>query len=186
MKGSFRKCVGRLTWALAGVLFVISSSLAGEIKNGHKAVFALVDRLVSSPPINHTELARVTGLKLTLSSSNGYFSTYDAGKAAVSDSEVTVLLNYREPIAGGNAKAGPILVLKLSGDCISLQEVSSRYAELDITGFPSVHSLQSQTYYGRRESWGTFSFGFSQVPTECLRTVVFNLPLPGEAPSFSR
>ena len=76
-------------------------------------------------------------------------------------------------IKRSGAHAG-ILVLRLEGACIGLEQVRSNVGQLEITDTPRGRSLDEETSYTARLSWADVSFGFAERNPRCLATISIN------------
>lgn len=148
-------------------------------------VFQIVDKFLSSPPVDHDTVERVGGIPLARLPSD-FANNYAAKSIALGDSTSIESVDYRESLVGMAAKNGPMLAFKLSGTCISQDQVLEHYQGLETSSYPEGHSKKEQTYISRNEPWGSLSFGFSQEAPDCLRTVVLSMRLAGQPPSFGR
>jgi hypothetical protein len=154
----------------------VESSNAGE-----PAVFALIDALIASPPVDHATAERLTGAKLELDFS-GALDDYSAQDVKRDDGSTIASILYREPVPGRGSQAGPLLLFEPGGACITLPTVMARYAGLSASGDEIAHGSGEQTYYSRSEEWGKLSFGFPGRSGRCLKSVSFTLRPQAHAP----
>ena len=114
---------------------------------------------------------KVLAAKLTQTTvqSNEYFWFYESDSvASAGDASLKADLRInREGMHPG------FLVINLSGSCIKLAEVRSRYEGLQITDHPRGHSLDESTSYTAALSWGALSFSFKERQPDCLSSVAF-------------
>ncbi len=136
-----------------------------------RTLFEVVDELLRDGISDRSKIEQVVGGTFTLQSSVG-FEAYVAQRIALNDVTVEAL-DYRRSIPG-NEQAGPYLAMTGIGNCIAAGDVSRHYGALELSGVPSPHARAGETFYSKREPWGTLSFGFETKSTECLRSVIFD------------
>lgn len=135
-------------------------------------IAAIVDRLRGLRTLDRTNVEQVLGRRLTRTDGNQAFTFWGAaGRGLVAK------IDFREPVRGGTATAGPILVLILGG-CVSRREIESRFGPLAITGTPRGRSLDEETALSREESLGRLSFGFAERKPDCLRSLSLSVARP--------
>jgi len=68
-----------------------------------------------------------------------------------------------------------LLVLELSGRCVSIGEIRQHYPEVRITQVPRGRSKNERTVHSIDLAWGRLSFGFRESNRDCLANVGFRL-----------
>jgi len=142
--------------------------------DGDPAIFALVDRLIATPPVDHETADRLTGARLELDFS-GYLDDYSAQDVQAGGGLTIDSILYREPVPGRGSQAGPLLLMEPGGACVTQSEVMARYPGLAAAGDAIAHSAREQTYYSRAEPWGKLAFGFPGPAGHCLKSVSFTM-----------
>ena len=168
-------------WGAAAIAIIILTatwSRAADVStsNPERSLYGLIRTTVDSPKLDRNVIEQLFGVRLSLVSSD-YFDRYEAHAVKLNEG-VVELIDYREPSSVGGASAGPILVMKIGGNCIKKSDIFSRYMLSEISNVPHGHSLDEETVFLIREPWGGLSFGFSERSPDCLRTVGISVTSP--------
>jgi hypothetical protein len=158
----------------ATAISTVSFCEAKEIrmKTEDMTLFAFIDKVVSGGRIDKATVEAVTGVKLSLLSSDEYTKSYAGHGFALKDTTVGSI-DYREA-ARSNPVRGSLLVMDLNASCITKSAVLARYKPLTIIDEPRGRSLNEETAYARSESWGRLSFGFAERARDCLSSIAFD------------
>lgn len=134
----------------------------------------IVESIRAAGTLDFKTVERITDATLReTSNSNDSFAFYEA--KGVKSGAYTVGVDLRTPVPGGDATGGALLVLNLSGPCVTRADLEPRFGPLTLTEVPRGESLDEEAHWSRRERWGKLSFGFSSRSPNCLSSVVFTL-----------
>lgn len=133
------------------------------------SVYAVIDRLRDQPKLDRAAVEQALGTRLAGADGNAAFAFYEAKDIRAGD--VTLSADYREPVAGGAATAGPLLNLSIASGCPARAEVEKRYGPLAVTGGPTGRSTAEETKLSRQLPWGRLTFGFAEKAPDCLSSV---------------
>jgi hypothetical protein len=137
---------------------------------------AAIDRLIATVRVegrlDHAIVARTLGLRLRPVSETSAFRTFVAVAAGMDG--LAIVTEWREPIPGRGATAGPLLSLSITGECRDLPALARHYGPLTVTDTPHHGLPGEQTYWSRTERWGRLSFGFAERARNCLSTIVLS------------
>ncbi len=132
-------------------------------------VFEIIDTLRSQPRLDRHAVERAIGTRLGTADGNASFAFYEA--KGVKAGGTTVSVDFREPVAGGAATAGPMLNLSIGEGCPARAEIEKRYGPLTVSGGPTGRSTAEETKLSRQEPWGRLTFGFADRAPSCLSSV---------------
>lgn len=133
------------------------------------SVYAIIDRLRDQPRLDRAAVEQALGTRLASLDGNAAFAFYEAKGIRAGDA--TLSADYREPIAGGAATAGPLLNLSIVAGCPARAEVEKHYGPLAVAGGPTGRSTAEETKFSRPLSWGRLTFGFAEKAPNCLSSV---------------
>ena len=126
-------------------------------------VFDLVKKIAALEKITPTEVSILLGKPLSPPRPGSL--AYTASDIELKDATIE-FLDFRGP---------KLLVLSLKPGCIPRSRTFADFGPLTISGVPSGHRVDEQTYFSKPEAWGTLAFGFPENFSDCLKTVVFNI-----------
>ncbi|MFT4020509.1 MAG: hypothetical protein QM666_03205 [Acinetobacter sp.] len=109
-------------------------------------------------PVNFVETKR-----------NRYFSFHEGGPLDLADQVKIDKVELRTRLS--NEREG-LVILKLVGVCLPVEQVRAHYPELELTDSPRDQSLNGETSYSVQQPWGLLSFSFNARHPPCLATVV--------------
>lgn len=174
MIGHFRpaKRIGRI-----GVLAVLAMSSQGCAKGMNVAhPLTKIDQLIAGVrdgrPIDRGTVQGALSVTLPLISENPAFRTYRNDQVRLDALSASVEL--REPVAGGTATAGSLLIIKILDGCPRKSDIEARFAPWTVTNTPRGQSLNEETNWSRKEPWGKLSFGFAERAPDCLSSITFS------------
>lgn len=157
----------------------MTTTMQNENGPAKKAVFQFItafhDAIASQDENN---IAKVVG-KLTLLRQTAAARFYSFGPFALSDGTTIesgrVVSDVNRIEIFGN--------FKISGVCITREEVWQRYGKLSITGTPKPDVPISETNYTATLSASAIDFGFAEDKPDCLRTIAAGILNPPPYPS---
>lgn len=121
--------------------------------------------------LTRANVERAFGARLAAGDANDAFAFYTAEGIAIGG--VKVSLDWREPVAGGGATAGPLLNVRIGDGCPPRGDIERHYGPLEPTGVPRGRSPDETFSFSRDEPWGRLSFGFAERAPDCLALVTF-------------
>lgn len=137
---------------------------------------ATIDRIVGqvdrAKAIDRVTVEKITGTKLSQSAENNNYLTYQSNNVQADTLKLSVEL--REPNRNGDPTNGSLLILRILSGCPARSVVEARYTPWTISNVPRGGSLDEETSWSRRETWGKLSFGFAERSPDCLSTIVFD------------
>lgn len=160
-----------------GLMVALSGAVAASEnppKDEPPSLYALVDRLAASAPLDRSTVERVTGVKLSPLGegpmSDGF---YYARHLKLKD--VTIeLVDYRGRSEPGKPAKFILLRLSIADACIKRSEIERIYSPLKTFSGAEMDAPSSTVSLDRTESWGGVLFVFPFHGPDCLRDVVFN------------
>jgi hypothetical protein len=99
------------------------------------------------------------------------WSFYRASGSALRDGVVVSNVDLRVSIESPHQA---LLVLDISGRCVSVSEIASRFKPIEITDAPRGHSVDEETVWSTTRAWGNLAFGFKERQPDCLATIAFD------------
>lgn len=147
MRRLFLRVCHSIVIALAGTTLGTSVCAASQSQSASTALFALIDALSRTPPVNRAFVENLIRARLEVvdETDNDVFRSYEARNLHVGNS-VFDLIEYREPVPHRGATAGPILILYMGQDCIARTEVLSKYRELSFGVWQRMAGIRSLTH----------------------------------------
>eukprot|EP01113_Clastostelium_recurvatum_P007325 TRINITY_DN13407_c0_g1_i1.p1 TRINITY_DN13407_c0_g1~~TRINITY_DN13407_c0_g1_i1.p1 ORF type:complete len:171 (-),score=26.88 TRINITY_DN13407_c0_g1_i1:51-563(-) len=96
--------------------------------------------------------------------------------------DLEISLDWREPVHGNGATAGPILNINIATPShppsLSRAEIQRRHGPLELSEVPRGRSLDEKTSFSRAEPWGRVSFGFTERDPDRLATITLATTKP--------
>lgn len=175
----WRACVLR---AFVGLVLVLLAALGckglfekeerSEMKQTDISVWQAIEVLVKQIPFSKQKVEEVLSTQLTEVEEgfNKLFHFYKGEPIGLAEGVVISGVDLRIRREAGHPG---FLVLEISGAAISLQQVQSRYAKLEITQAPRGRSAQEQTSFTQAFPWGKLSFGFKEQNRNGLASIAF-------------
>lgn len=133
-------------------------------------IWTLVDYLPTRMPLERDTIQTILGAVLRETDSNEFTAFFEGGPVLLKNDVEIESIDLR--VNRGRASRR-LLVLKFAGKCVTKAEVFGRNQGLELTDHPRGRSLDEETSWSVKQSWGQLSFGFSERNPDCLRTVVF-------------
>lgn len=161
--------------ALAALPIAVPTTVEAQAIEG---VAAIVAQLRSAGRIDRASVESLAGQPLRRAEAgNPYFASWRGGRVAFGPITISDI-DFREPIPGSAATAGPFLALTIGAGCARRQEVERRFGPLSQIGVPRGRSLDEQTRLARQETFGQLSFGFAERNPDCLSSIAVTVPRP--------
>lgn len=164
------KLMARNKFLLLMILILMGCS-SGDKKMKHVDLFNFVKKMQAAYHLGIKPIAELLPVELKFVKETAHLSIFETGSFKINDdvSVDSVDLRLRR---GENIPV--IIVLEISGACVTLNDVRQVYSGLTMTDYPKGQSLDEETYYSTEsdESKIHISFGFAERLPDCLRTVV--------------
>ena len=169
-----RFLIGMMVWLAVGgqTSATANGTERKELKMTAKemTLWQVIDQLGNRLPLRREGIEQLFEVKLSkLESSNQYVTFWDGvGGALLNGMRVSrIVLAVRN-----EDKQDPgMLTLNVSEACSKLDEIKTRYGDLDMVGAPRGRSENEETSYEAKTSWGRLVFGFAERNPGCLSSV---------------
>ncbi len=165
--------------AIVAAALIATSSGAETTGAPERSFSDLTHALVEARPLNLTTIENLTGMKLSLTSSNGFFDRYEAHGLKLSDTTIQSI-EFREPSTRGGSTGGPFLLLTLADGCIRRDDIFSRYKDLKVVDQPRGSDAIDDMTFSNEETWGQLNFEFSAPNPNCLRAFAIDVHSPAQ------
>jgi len=157
-------------------------------------LFSVLDRLTQAPRLDHGDVQRIVGVRLTqVPNENSLFDKYSGDGATFTDA-VIGLVTFVEPKIELGAMAGPALLVKIRGGCITRPAVEKHYGRLKISviqtvpepprGRATIPEPANVASYFKTGAWGQLDFLFDNGGSGCLQRVDLDRPLSAARQNF--
>lgn len=141
----------------------------GETMTKSDKYLELVETLLEDPPKTPDAVKKMLGVALRPISKTARLRDEGAGKGTDGLEFDKITLSYLP-----NGDPG-VLVFTIAPDLAPVRaDVKARFDDIRITAAPRGRSLNDETEYSRKESWGILAFGFAERDRDKLRSVIFN------------
>ncbi len=139
-------------------------------------LWTLVDDLPTRTPFDKEKIEQALRIVLIQDEeiTNEYFTALKGGPVHLAQEVEIEAVSFR--VSAKEPTEKWLLNLTAAGKCVARSDILARYPRLEITSAPRGRSLDEQTYYSSKESWGKVSFGFAERNPECLSSVLFAGP----------
>lgn len=141
-------------------------------------IFDLADSLAQKIPFIPVNVEAELGSPLTNISKQPYLTHYVSNPIALRDGVTAKASLALGPNNEFRATSG--LSLHVSGQCITLKDVRTRYGQVVLTQLPRGHSRQETIDYAIRVPSADLTFGFTEDNPDCLKFISIR-PHVGEA-----
>jgi hypothetical protein len=124
-------------------------------------------------PLSKAKVEESLSTMLQLKERTEYMANWIGGPISLDDEiEITSASLVLDPNDHFDATSG--LTLELSGKCITLADVRTRYEHLLVADVPRGRSLEELTTHTAVGSWGRLSFAFKEARPACVFAISFN------------
>ena len=142
-----------------------------EMTNRQMTLWQAIDELAKQIPFSKLQVEAVLSVRLDEVDRNTSTVFMEGGPVDLADGRRIAQIDLRVGLDPGNFG---FLVLNIDGACVGLEQVRSRYGNLEITGTPRGHSLDEMTSHSVQLPWGELSFGFKERNRKCLASIALN------------
>jgi len=133
-------------------------------------LWQLIEALIEHPSYTLDTIGQVLPIEFSERGDNGYSSFHEGGPFRLLDQVVVKKATLAIRHASGESRLIG-LDLDPSGTCVTLDDVHVYYPNTRIIGTPRGHSLDEETFWAVRYSWGRVAFGFKEANRRCLASV---------------
>ena len=146
------------------------------MQNTPMTLWQLITALEQQMPISAARIEAVMGVSLVETERYNSFVIMTAEGPTLADGLAVTALNLMlRNTMEFDEKSG--FGMELSGACMSRDEVSRRYSDLELTQHPRGRSLEETAVWSIHRPWGVLSFAFKQDRPDCLFRVSFRKAL---------
>lgn len=132
-------------------------------------IWKMIDLISQQVPFTKEKLESVTRRFLSKKTGDGPVISFTGHNVPLADDIFIQKIELRQ---NPNHPRSGLVVIDVSGRCISVDQLKTNYEKLEITEFPRGKSLDETTTYTSRFVWGAISFGFKEKNPECLSWIV--------------
>lgn len=135
----------------------------------HPTLWHVIEILGDQPSLAPERVALVLPVTLVELYRNAYFSFHEGGRVDLADRIDIDKVELRVSLTD---EARGLVLLRLGGACLPIEEVRARFPDLSLSNQPRGRSLDEEAGYATARPWGRLSFGFKERNPRCLATVV--------------
>ena len=133
-------------------------------------LWEVIDHLGNHLPLRREKVEQLFALSLSKLESSNQYVTFWSGNGGSLQNGVQasrIVLGIRN----NDEQDTGMLTLSLSGSCLKLDEIKSRYSDLAMASAPRGRSEDEETTLRTKNSWGNLVFGFAVRNPDCLSSV---------------
>lgn len=156
------------------VSFADENAFSVEIKDismssKNITIWKIIDLISQQTPFTKEKIENATGGFLSNKTEDGPVTSFTGDNVPLADDIFIQKVELRQ---NSNRPGSGLVLLDVSGRCISVEQLKTKYKMLEITEFPRGRSLDETTTYTSHFPWGAISFGFKEKNPECLSWIV--------------